>query len=137
MIPTDSVFNYIKLTFGDLCDMPRMPHTPSPSRPEHQPLILDVEPAPLPKDAPEGTPPSAYRYALAFPGSGYMKLAFKVQEAKPSITAEQIAERGGSVPAIVEGFAWGAFEVDGGGTRAYFKAAKIAPAPVAPAPVSK
>lgn len=136
MIPTDSVFNYLKLTFGDLCDMRHMPHTLSHSRPEHQPLILDVEPAPLPKDAPEGTMPNAWRYVLAFPGSGYMKLAFKVNEAKPSITAEQIAERGGSVPAIVEGFACGTFEVDGG-TRAYFKATKIAPAPAVPTSASK
>lgn len=129
MIPCDNIFDFIKLTLGDLCDIRHMPHTPGPSRPEHQPLILDVEAAPPPKDAPADAAPSAYRYALAFPGSGYMKVLFKVQEAKPSITSEQIAERGGAVPATVEGFSSGTFGVDGGGTRAYFKASKIAPAP--------
>ncbi len=132
MIPTDSVFDYIKLTLGDLCDMKHMPHTPGPSRPDFQPLILDVEAAPLPKDTPEGTPPTAYRYALAFPGSGYMKLAFKVQESKPSITAEQLAEKGGAIPANIEGFSFGTFETDNGGIRAYFKATKIAPAAQVP-----
>lgn len=134
MLPTDNIFPYIHLTFPDLCKISAMSHN-STIQPEHQPLIVDVEAVPVPKDAPEGTAPTAFRYALAFPGSGFMKLTFKVQETVPSITPEQLAERGGSVRAVVEGFSCGFFEVEGGGTRSYFKATRIAPADkVPPAP---
>ncbi len=126
-IPQDNVFSFIPLSFEALCNIKAMAVT-GPIRPELAPSIIEVE-AVKDRDAPENAPPATFRYTLAFPGSGFMRVPFKVVETSPSITPEQLAERGGAVKAVVEGYSGGSFPVDGGGVRPYFKATKITPAP--------
>lgn len=125
--PADNPLAFVPLSYEALCHMAAM-RVKGPIRPEHQPRITGVE---LVRDrgAAETDPPTAVRYTLIFPGSGFMRVAVKVNETKPSVTPEQLAEQGGSVPALVEGFTSGSFETEGGGVRPYFKATRIAPAP--------
>ena len=130
MIQTDNIFSFFPVNLKTLCNIGAATVT-DPIRPEHQPLLIGVEPV-KGKDAPESAPPTAIRYILAFPGSGFMRVPVKVVETVPSITPEQLAERGGAVKVVVEGFDGGSFPTDGGGVRPYFKATKITPAPAAP-----
>lgn len=131
MIQTDNIYSFFPVSFNTLCNTGAATVT-GPIRPEHTPLLIGVEPV-KGKDAPENAPPIAIRYILAFPGSNFMRVPVKVAEATPSITPEQLAERGGAVKVVVEGFDGGSFPTDGGGVRPYFKATKITPAPAAPA----
>lgn len=121
---SDNFYNYLQLTFADICNLNQRP-IKQEIKPAHFPIVLEVEPAPLPKGTPENTPPTAYRYTLAFPGSGYMKLVIKVPESTPTITAAQIEEHS-PLQVKVDGFTWGNYET-GSGYKAYFKATKITP----------
>lgn len=132
-IPSDNPLSFVHMSLRALSCMRDMEAT-GPIRPEHQPHIAGVELV-RERGAAETDPPTAVRYILVFPGSGFMRVAVKVAETKPSITPEQLAAQGGSVLAVVEGFTSGSFETEGGGVRPYFKATRIAPVsnPAAPA----
>ena len=125
--PTDNPLSFVRLSLPALSNMGALEVT-GPILPNHQPRIAGVELF-RERGAAETDPPTAVRYTLIFPGSGFMRVAVKVAETKPSITPEQLAEQGGSVLAVVEGFTSGSFEMEGGGVRPYFKATRITPAP--------
>ncbi len=125
MLSTDNVFASMKLTLANLANIGKIADN-SAIPPSLMPLLIGVEPV-RDRQAPEGTPPAAWRYILAFPGSGFMRLPFKVDEAAPSVSPKQIEESGGFIRVNVEGYSFGTFEVEGGGVRAYFKASKITP----------
>lgn len=125
--PTDNPLSFVRLSLPALSNMGALEVT-GPIPPNHQPRIAGVELV-RERGAAETDPPTAVRYTLIFPGSGFMRVAVKVAETKPSITPEQLAEQGGSVLAVVEGFTSGSFETEGGGVRPYFKATRITPAP--------
>lgn len=93
-------------------------------KPENMPFLIGVE-AVREKNASESSPQTASRYNLVFPGSGFMRIAVKVEETTPSITSEAIEKCGGIVRVNIEGFTGGVFEVDGGGVRPYFTAPRI------------
>lgn len=122
---TDNPLTRISLTLSDLCCIGSMKGL-AEIRPEHAPLLIGVE-AVRERNAPANSPQTASRYLLVFPGSGFMRVAVKVDETVPSITQDTIEKCGGMVRVKIEGFSSGAFEVDGGGARPYFKATQIAP----------
>lgn len=115
----------LNLTLEDLANL-RMLKGATAVAPEHIPLLTGVEPV-REKNAPVGAPQTASRYNLVFPGSGFLRIAVKVEERAPSISQEVIDKYGGAIRVTIEGFTSGTFETDDGGARPYFKAAKIAP----------
>jgi len=121
----DNPLEKINFSLADLCNIGSV-KGPTEIRPEHAPLLAGVE-AVRERNAPANAPQTASRYLLVFPGSGFMRVAVKVDEAAPSITQETIAKCGGVVRVNIEGFVSGTFETDGGGVRPYFKATKITP----------
>lgn len=123
---TDNPLLAMKLSLSALCNIPAL-STETPILPHQAPLLIGVEEA-RGKDAPPTSPPEAYRYTLAFPGSGFMRISVKVEEAKPSITPEELMARG-PVKVVIEGFTSGCFPTDDGGAKPYFKAQKISPEP--------
>lgn len=121
----DNVFLRLKLTLADLCALDAIKGLPE-IKPEHAPSLISVEPV-RERSAPATAPQTATRYGLVFPGSGYLRIAVKVEETTPSVSQEIIEKYGGAIPVKIEGFTSGAFETSGGGARPYFKAAKITP----------
>lgn len=101
---------------------------PEAMRPENVPLLTEVE-AVREKGAPVNAPQIATRYNVVFPGSDYMRLSIKVDEAAPSITPEVLKRYPRGIPVQVQGFFSGAFLTKDGGAMPYFKAEKIVPMP--------
>ena len=95
-------------------------------RPENAPLLTEVE-AVREKGAPPNAPQIASRYNVVFPGSDYLRLSIKVDEAVPSIAPEVLKKYPRGIPVHVQGFFCGAFLTKDGGAMPYFKAEKIIP----------
>lgn len=127
----DNPFLRVNLSFADLCCLNSLKGD-AEIRPEHYPLLTGVE-AVRERNAPVNSPQIASRYHLVFPGSGFMRIAIKVDEPTPSISAEMIEKRGGMLRVSIEGFSGGVFEVEGGGARPYFKATRVTPVQAVPA----
>lgn len=125
MFQQDNPLTRISLTLSDLCNLGSVKGT-GEIRPEHMPLLSSVEPV-RDRNAPVNAPQTATRYNLIFPGSGFLRIAVKVEESAPSISQEVLEKHGGAVRVSIEGFASGAFETSDGGARPYFKATKITP----------
>lgn len=123
---TDNPLLAMKLSLSTLCNIPAL-STETPILPHQAPLLIGVEEV-RGKDTPPTSPPEAYRYTLAFPGSGFMRVPVKVEEPKPSITPEELESRG-PMKVVIEGFSSGCFLTDDGGAKPYFKAKKISPEP--------
>lgn len=115
----------IKLNFADLCNLSAIKGSET-VRSEHFPILTGVE-AVREKSASSNSPQIASRYNLVLPGSGFLRISVKVEEPAPSITQETLEKYGGAIRVNAEGFSSGVFEVDGGGARPYFKAARITP----------
>lgn len=122
---SDNVFLRLNLTLADLSCMSAI-SGPTTIRPENAPLLVGVE-AVRERNAPVDAPPTATRYNLVFPGSGFMRVSVKVDEAVPSIAQATIDKYGGAIRVNIDGFTSGSFETDDGGARPYFKAARITP----------
>ena len=132
---TDNPFLAMKMSLSTLCNIPAL-SAETPILPHQAPLLIGVEEV-RGKDTPPTSPPEAYRYTLAFPGSGFMRIPIKVEESKPSIMPEELEARG-PVKVVIEGFTSGCFLTDDGGAKPYFKAQKISPEPVSsPVPATK
>lgn len=99
---------------------------PEVMRPENVPLLTEVE-AVREKGAPANAPQIASRYNVVLPGSDYLRLSIKVDEAAPSITPEVLKKYPRGIPVNVLGFFSGAFLTKDGGAMPYFKAEKIVP----------
>lgn len=95
-------------------------------RPENVPLLTEVE-AVREKGAPIGAPQVASRYCVVFPGSDYLRISIKVDEAAPSISPELLKKYPRGIPVQVQGFFSGTFLTKDGGAMPYFKAGKIVP----------
>lgn len=121
----DNPLERIKLTLADLCNISSV-HGSDSVKPETAPLLTGVELV-IDRNAPAGSPPTATRYNLVFPASGFLRCVVKVEETTPSITQEVIDKCGGAVRVNIEGFIGGTFLTNDGGARPYFKATKITP----------
>lgn len=99
---------------------------PEAVRPDNTPLLTEVE-AVREKGAPVNAPQIATRYNVVFPGSDYMRLSIKVDEAAPSITPDVLKKYPRGIPVHVQGFFSGAFLTKDGGAMAYFKAERVTP----------
>lgn len=99
---------------------------PETMRPENVPLLTDVE-AVREKGTPASAPQIASRYNVVFPGSDYLRLTIKVEEAAPSITPEVLKRYPRGIPVQVQGFFSGAFLTKDGGAMPYFKAERVTP----------
>lgn len=122
---SDNPFLNIRPSLADLCNLDQVKGAES-IKPEHQPLLIDIE-AVRDRNAPSTAPQTATRYCLALPGSGFMRIAVKVEESTPSITQELLEKYGGAVRVNVEGFSSGVILMKDGGVLPYFKATKIVP----------
>lgn len=121
----DNVFLRLNLTLADLSCLGAI-SGPTEIRLENAPLLVGVE-AVRERNAPANAPQTASRYNLVFPGSGFMRVSVKVDEAAPSVAQATIDKYGGAIRVNIEGFSSGAFETDDGGARPYFKATRITP----------
>lgn len=125
MTNTDNPLARIPLPLNALCNISAV-KWPDELRPEHMPLLAAVEPV-RDRNAPVNAPQIATRYTLVFPGSGFMRIAVKVEEPAPSVTQETLDKCGGVIRVNVDGFQSGVLETKDGGLRPYFKAARIVP----------
>lgn len=99
---------------------------PEAMRPENVPLLTETE-AVREKGAPADAPQIATRYNVVFPGSDYMRLSIKVDEAAPSIAPEVLKKYPRGIPVQVKGFFSGVFLTKDGGAMPYFKAERVTP----------
>lgn len=122
---SDNPLTRLELTLADLCCINNV-RGPKEIRPEHIPLLTDVERA-IERNSKTNSSKKVSRYGLVFPGSGFMRIIVKVEEENPSISQETLSKYGGMVRVTIDGFSSGSFETDGGGARPYFKAERITP----------
>ena len=125
MFNTDNPLTQVPLTLATLCNLSAVAF-PTEIRPEHMPLLAAVEPV-RERNAPANAPQIATRYILVLPGSGFMRIAVKVDETTPSITPETLAKYSNGIRVNVDGFVHGTMETKDGGIRSYFKATRISP----------
>lgn len=121
----DNPFLHLRLTFPALCNLNSLKGSEE-IKPGQEPLLIGIE-AVRDRTAPANSQQTASRYNLVLPASSFLRISIKVDEPAPSITPEMLEKCGGAIRVSVEGFSSGAFEVDGGGARPYFKATKITP----------
>ena len=121
----DNPYLRINLPLSALCNISAL-SAEKPIPPELAPLLIGVE-SQRKQGAPADAPQAATRYCLVFPGSGFLRIAVKVEESAPSITTETIEQHGGIVRVKIEGFSSGVFKTTAGETMPFFKAEKITP----------
>lgn len=121
----DNPFLRLDLSIGALSCLSAIT-CPEAMRSENVPLLTEVE-AVREKGAPIGAPQIASRYNIVFPGSDYLRISIKVDEAAPSIAPEVLKKYPRGIPVQVQGFFSGAFLTKDGGAMPYFKAEKIVP----------
>lgn len=123
--PSDNPLLFLELNLATLSNLRALNHALTTVPPGAAPLLLDFEEL-RDKGAPDTAPQIATRYILAFPSSGMMRIAVKVNEPKPCISRADL-EKIGIVTVEIEGFETGLMEVEGGGARPWFKAQRIRP----------